>query len=81
MLMWTILAATTTTAVVWLIIGLVTTVALVAMVIALIRHGILLGRAAMRLSAEVGPIVDEIDGLNPGRHASGLGGRSPPPRS
>ena len=65
------LAATTTTAVVWLVVGLVTTVALLAMVIALVRHVLILGRAAGRLSDEVTPILEDIDRQSPAQRPSG----------
>ena len=45
---------------VWFIIALTTTVSLAAFLIALVRHGILLGRAAARLGEEAGHLTAEI---------------------
>lgn len=80
MLVWMVLAATTT-AVVWLTIGLVTTVALLAMVIALVRHVLLLGRTVMRFSDEAGPILEEINRQEPGSNVPPGGHRPRASRS
>ena len=47
-------------AVVWLVVGLLTITVVLALLIALIRHLLVLGRAAGRFQAEVGPVVQEI---------------------
>jgi len=46
--------------IVWLIVSLTTTVALVAFVAALVRHGIVVGRSAQRMQAEIAPLAEEI---------------------
>jgi hypothetical protein len=60
--------------VVWLVLFLTTTALLVAFAIALVRHGIVLGRTARRMSEEVGPIAEDIrrEGDRASRHASEL---------
>ena len=46
---------------VWLIVAmLVPLLAIAALVAALVRHGIVVGRSAQRLQAEVSPITEEI---------------------
>ncbi|MGZ4133236.1 MAG: hypothetical protein ACXVWF_09325 [Actinomycetota bacterium] len=46
---------------VWLIVAmLVPLVAIAAFVAALVRHGLVVGRSAQRLQAEVGPLAEEI---------------------
>ena len=45
---------------VWYLIAAVTTVAVLVFVIALVREALLLGRTARRLQEEAQPIVDEV---------------------
>ena len=54
----------TTTALVWFVVGLVSIVAVLAVLIALIRHLFVLGRAAKRFQAEVGPLAEDISTLS-----------------
>jgi uncharacterized membrane protein len=46
--------------IVWLIASLTTMVALVAFVAALVRHGLVVGRSAQRMQAEIAPLAEEI---------------------
>jgi heme exporter protein D len=46
--------------VVWLIVAITTTVALVVIVASLVRQVVLLGRTASRLQRELSPIADEV---------------------
>ncbi len=78
--------AATTVAVVWIAIGLVTTAALIAMIAALVRHAILVGRAAGRLSDELGEISSDIATRSPAagsragrRRRRGAGSAGPEP--
>ncbi len=57
----TSLLAASGIAVVWLTIGLVTALAIIAMLVALVRHGLLVGRAARQLQAELEPIRADIE--------------------
>ena len=62
---------------VWYLITAVTTLAVLAFVIALVREALLLGRTARRLQEEAQPIVDELSrqGARAADRASSL---SPP---
>jgi hypothetical protein len=63
--------------IVWFAIGIVSTIAVLAFLIALIRHLLVLGRTARRMTDELNPIVQEISagGARASERASRLGPR------